>query len=374
MLIGVPKETKTDEGRVALTPAGADALVRRGHQVIVENGAGTKSGLPDDAFAAAGARIGANASEVWSNAEMIVKVKEPLPPEWGMIKKGQIVFTYFHFAAARELVDAMVKSGAQAIAYETLEVAGTLPLLTPMSEVAGRMAVQEGAKYLEAPVGGAGILLGGVPGTPPANVLVLGGGTVGTNAARIAAGMGARVSILDINLDRLRYLSEIMPANVTPLFSTPWVIRELLKTTHLVIGAVLVPGAKAPALVTREMLKVMMKGSVIVDVAVDQGGCVETCRPTTHSNPVFTEEGVIHYCVANMPGAVPQTSTHALTNATLPFAVRLASKGLASLREDAALASAANVVNGRITYRGVAEAFGAECVPLEVALGGGVTR
>jgi alanine dehydrogenase len=374
MLIGVPKEVKTDEGRVALTPAGADALARRGHQVVVESGAGAKSGIPDGAFAAAGARIAPSAADVWAKADMIVKVKEPLASEWPMIRKGQIVFTYFHFAASRELVDAIVKSGAHAIAYETLEVHGTLPLLTPMSEVAGRMAVQEGAKWLEAPMGGAGILLGGVPGTPPANVLVLGGGTVGTQAARIAAGMGARVSILDINLDRLRYLSEIMPSNVTPLFSNQYVIREMLKTTHLLIGAVLVPGAKAPALVNREMLRGMMKGSVIVDVAVDQGGCVETCRPTTHSNPVFVEEGVIHYCVANMPGAVPQTSTYALTNATLPFAIRLAAGGLAAIRSDAALASAANVVNGRIVYKSVAEAFGQEHVPLEAALEAGATR
>jgi alanine dehydrogenase len=368
MLIGVPKEIKPDEGRVALTPAGADALVRRGHQVLVECGAGVKSGIADGAFAAAGARIAANAAEVWAKAEMIVKVKEPLASEWPLIRSGQIVFTYFHFAASQPLTEAMVRSGAQAIAYETLEAHGSLPLLTPMSEVAGRMAVQEGAKYLEAPMGGAGVLLGGVPGTPPANVLVLGGGTVGTNAALIAAGMGARVSILDINLDRLRYLSEIMPRNVTPLFSSPWLIKEQLKTTHLLIGAVLVPGAKAPALVSREMLRGMMKGSVVVDVAVDQGGCVETCRPTTHSNPVFVEEGVIRYCVANMPGAVPQTSTHALTNATLPFALKLAQRGLAALKEDAPLASAANVINGRITCRGVAEAFGKECVALEAAL------
>jgi alanine dehydrogenase len=368
MLIGIPKEIKPDEGRVALVPAGVDALVRRGHQVLVETGAGVKSGIADNAFAAAGARIAPSAADVWSKTEMIVKVKEPVPSEWAGIRKGQILFTYFHFAASRDLVDAMTHSGAQSIAYETLESNGSLPLLTPMSEVAGRMAVQEGAKYLEAPMGGAGVLLGGVPGTPPANVLVLGGGTVGMNAARIAAGMGAHVSILDINLDRLRYLSEIMPANVTPLFSNPYVIRELLKATHLVIGAVLVPGAKAPALVNRDMLRVMMKGSVIVDVAVDQGGCVETCRPTTHSNPVYVEEGVIHYCVANMPGAVPQTSTYALTNATLPFVLKLADRGIGVLRESPELASAANVVNGRITYKRVAEAFGQEFVPLETAL------
>ncbi len=369
MLIGIPREVKTDEGRVAIVPAGVDTLVRKGHKVIIETNAGVKSGITDAAYQAAGAQIVATAAEVWSKAEMIIKVKEPLPQEWPMIRRDQLLFTYFHFAASRELTEAIIKTGAHAIAYETLESKGSLPLLTPMSEVAGRMAVQEGAKWLEAPMGGAGVLLGGVPGVPTANVMILGGGIVGTNAARIAAGMGARVTILDINLDRLRYLSEIMPANVTPIFSNAYTIREMLKTTHLLVGAVLVPGAKAPALVNREMLRGMPRGAVLVDVAVDQGGCVETCRATTHSNPVYTEEGVIHYCVANMPGAVPQTSTFALTNATLPYAVKLAAKGVAALREDPELATAANIIGGKITYKNVADAFGMPSVSLSAALG-----
>ncbi len=369
MIIGIPREIKKDEGRVAIVPAGVDALVRRGHKVLIETSAGVKSGISDAEFAKAGAEVVATPADVFGRADMIIKVKEPLEPEWKIIRKGQILFTYFHFAAARALTEAMIASGAQCIAYETLEVGRTLPLLTPMSEVAGRMSVQEGAKWLEAPMKGAGVLLGGVPGVKPANVLVLGGGTVGTHAARIAAGMGAHVSILDVNLDRLRYLSETMPANVTTLFSSPYAVRELLHSAHLVIGAVLLPGAKAPALVTREMLKEMIPGSVIVDVAVDQGGCVETCRPTTHSDPVFFEEGVTHYCVANMPGAVPRTSTFALTNATLPYAIKLAGGGLAAVKADPALATAANVINGKVTCKGVADAFGMPCVSLEAALG-----
>lgn len=369
MIIGIPREIKKDEGRVAIVPAGVDALVRKGHKVLIETSAGVKSGITDAEFAAAGAEIVATPADVFGRADMIIKVKEPLEPEWKIIRKGQLLFTYFHFAASRPLTEAMIASGAQCIAYETLEVGRTLPLLTPMSEVAGRMSVQEGAKWLEAPMKGAGVLLGGVPGVKPANVLVLGGGTVGTHAARIAAGMGAHVSILDINLDRLRYLSETMPANVTTLFSSPYAVKELLKTAHLVIGAVLLPGAKAPALVTRDMLKEMIPGSVIVDVAVDQGGCVETCRPTTHSDPVFVEEGVTHYCVANMPGAVPRTSTYALTNATLPWAIKLAGAGLSALKSDAALATAANVVNGKVTCRGVADAFGLPFATIDAALG-----
>jgi alanine dehydrogenase len=368
MLIGVPKEIKTDEGRVALTPAGADALVRRGHQVIVETGAGTKSGIPDEAFAAAGARIGANASEVWSKAEMIVKVKEPLPAEWGMIRKGQIVFTYFHFAASRELVDAMVKSGAQAIAYETLEIGGTLPLLTPMSEVAGRMAVQEGAKYLEAPVGGAGILLGGVPGTPPANVVVLGGGTVGTNAARIAAGMGARVSILDINLDRLRAVDDLFHGRVITLMSNSFNIDQVLRRADLLVGAVLVAGARAPVLVTKEMVATMKDGSVIVDVAVDQGGSVETIHPTTLLDPTYVVSGVVHYGVANMPALVPRTSTFALTNATLPYVLQVAGGLAAAVRRDTALAKGVNVWRGRLVHPAVAQALGEPATPLQTLL------
>jgi alanine dehydrogenase len=369
MIIGVPKEIKTDEGRVAATPAGVDQLVRAGHTVLVESSAGVKSGLTDEAYAAAGAKIVATAAEVFSKADMIVKVKEPLPPEWGMIRKGQIVFTYFHFAAARELTEAMMKSGAYAVAYETLEENGRLPLLTPMSEVAGRMAVQEGAKYLEAPFGGVGILLGGVPGVEPARVVVIGGGIVGYNAAKIAAGMGAMVTILDVNLDRLRELSQILPPNVTPIVSNAYNIRDAVKNAHLVVGAVLVPGAKAPSLVTREMLRTMRRGAVIVDVAVDQGGCIETCRPTTHTNPIYVEEGVTHYCVANMPGGVPQTSTFALTNATIPWTLRLAKDGVEAVRRSKALASAVNVAQGKITYRGVAEAFGLPYTPVEQALG-----
>ncbi len=368
MIIGVPKEIKTDEGRVAATPAGVDQLVRAGHTVLVETSAGVKSGLTDEAYVAAGAKIAGTAAEVFAKAEMIIKVKEPLPPEWPLIRKGQILFTYFHFAAARELTEAMVKSGAACIAYETLEENGRLPLLTPMSEVAGRMAVQEGAKYLEAPFGGIGILLGGVPGVEPARVVVIGGGVVGYNAAKIAAGMGANVTIMDVNLDRLRELSTILPANVTPIVSNAYNIRDAVKNAHLVVGAVLVPGAKAPSLVTREMLRTMRRGSVIVDVAVDQGGCIETCRPTTHTNPIYVEEGVTHYCVANMPGGVPQTSTFALTNATIPWALRLARQGLAAACSTKPLSSAVNVVNGKITYQGVADAFGMDYTPVERAL------
>jgi alanine dehydrogenase len=368
MIIGVPKEIKTDEGRVAATPAGVDQLVRAGHTVLVEASAGVKSGLTDEAYVAAGAKIVATAAEVYAKAEMIVKVKEPLSPEWAMIRKGQILFTYFHFAASRELTDAMVKSGAACIAYETLEENGRLPLLTPMSEVAGRMAVQEGAKYLEAPFGGIGILLGGVPGVEPARVVVIGGGVVGYNAAKIAAGMGASVVILDVNLDRLRELSTILPANVTPIVSNAYNIRDAVKNAHLVVGAVLVPGAKAPSLVTREMLRTMRRGAVIVDVAVDQGGCIETCRPTTHTNPIYVEEGVTHYCVANMPGGVPQTSTFALTNATIPWTLKIAREGLAGVTASRALTTALNVVNGKVTYKGVADAFGMTYVPVDRAL------
>jgi alanine dehydrogenase len=368
MIIGVPKEIKTDEGRVAATPAGVDQLTRAGHSVLVEASAGVKSGLTDEAYVAAGAKIVGTAAEVFAKAEMIVKVKEPLPPEWPLIRKGQIVFTYFHFAASRALTDAMRKSGAACVAYETLEERGRLPLLTPMSEVAGRMAVQEGAKYLEAPFGGVGILLGGVPGVEPARVVVIGGGVVGYNAAKIAAGMGANVTILDVSLDRLRELSTILPPNVVPIVSNAYNIRDAVKSAHLVVGAVLVPGAKAPSLVTRDMLRTMRRGAVVVDVAVDQGGCIETCRPTTHSDPIYVEEGVTHYCVANMPGGVPQTSTFALTNATIPWALRLAKAGVASVKESPALSSALNVYDGKITHRAVAEAFDMEYAPVEAAL------
>lgn len=360
MLIGVPREIKRKEYRVAATPAGVEALSEAGHRVIVEQGAGIPSGFTDDFYQEAGAEIVGGPEDVWSRADMIMKVKEPIEEEWPRMREGQILFTYFHFAASEPLTRAVMDSGAVAIAYETVELpSGELPLLTPMSEVAGRMAVQEGAKYLERHSGGAGLLLSGVPGVLPGKVLILGGGVVGTNAAKIAAGMGARVHIMDINLTRLRYLDDVMPANVEVLFSTRYAVRKQIEDADLVVGAVLIPGKKAPSLVVREDLKTMRPGSVIVDVAVDQGGCVETIRPTTHDDPIYTVDGVIHYGVANMPGGVPRTSTLALTNTTLPYAVTLANKGwkLACL-EDPALALGVNVTEGQITYPGVAEAFG----------------
>jgi alanine dehydrogenase len=363
MLIGVPREIKTNEYRVALTPAGAEALAVGGHDVLVESGAGDGSGFTDDFYAAAGAEIVDTAEEVWARAEMIMKVKEPIEPEWPRMRPEQVLFTYFHFAASEALTRACMESGAVCIAYETVELpTGELPLLTPMSEVAGRMAVQEGAKYLEKPFGGSGVLLGGVPGVLPGKVLILGGGVVGTQAAKIAAGMGARVSIMDINLTRLRQLDDIMPANVRALYSTRYAVRKQLVDSDLVIGAVLVPGKKAPSLVRREDLKTMRPGSVIVDVAVDQGGCVETIEPTTHENPTYVVDGVIHYGVANMPGGVPRTSTLALTNATLPYAITLADRGWrAACSADGELTLGINVVGGKVTYPGVAEAFGLEC-------------
>ena len=328
MLIGVPKEIKPEEYRVALTPAGAEMLTQAGHELVIQKGAGLGSGFTDDFYEKAGATILDTADEVWEKAEMIMKVKEPIAPEWPRMREGQVIFTYFHFAASEELTKAVVDSGAIAIAYETVELpTRELPLLTPMSEVAGRMAVQEGAKYLEKPQGGLGVLLGGVPGVNPGKVVILGGGVVGTNAAKMAAGLGARVAIMDINLERLRYLDDVMPANVTTLFSTRYAIRKQVEDADLIIGAVLIPGAKAPSLITREDLGLMREGTVIVDVAIDQGGCVETMKPTTHDDPVYTVDGVIHYAVANMPGGVPRSSTLALTNATLPYAVALANKG-----------------------------------------------
>ncbi len=365
MLVGVPKEIKTDEGRVAIVPAGVEELASRGHEVVIEAGAGRLSGIEDDTFRAAGARIVPTAAEVWGSADMILKVKEPVAPEYARVRQGQVVFTYFHFAASAELTEAMIASGAWCLAYETLARGRSLPLLTPMSEVAGRMAVQEGARYLEHPCGGAGILLGGVPGVPPAEVLIIGGGTVGSNAARMAAGLGARVTILDVDLDQLRYLADVMPPNVTPLYSTSYNIREHLRRSHLVIGAVLRTGERAPLLVPRAALRSMIPGSVIVDVAVDQGGCIETCRPTTHSSPTYVVDGIVHYCVANMPGAVPRTSTFALTNATLPWALRVADKGVReALRASEELRSAANVCLGKVTHTGVAEAFARTGTPV----------
>jgi alanine dehydrogenase len=359
MIIGVPKEIKNNENRVAITPAGTQEMVKRGHSVMVQTGAGQGSGFSDDEYIRAGAIMIREAAEVFKRAEMIMKVKEPVEPEYKMIRKDQLVFTYFHFASYEPLTRAMIESGAVCLSYETVERAdGSLPLLIPMSEVAGRMAVQEGAKYLEKPLKGRGILLGGVPGVKPAKVLILGGGVVGTNAAKIAAGMGADVTIMDVNLTRLRYLDDVMPKNVHTVVSNEYTIREMVKDSDLIIGAVLIPGAKAPRLVTRDMLKTMRPGTVLVDVAVDQGGCLETCTPTTHENPTFIIDDVVHYCVANMPGAVPYTSTLALTNVTLPYAIKLANLGWKKACQDNAdLRKGLNVINGDVVYPGVAEAF-----------------
>lgn len=360
MKIGVPKEIKTNENRIALVPAGAEALVANGHTVYIEQGAGDGSGFTDELYVAAGAKILPDADAVWADADMIMKVKEPITPEWKRMRKGQTIFTYFHFAADEELTRAHIDSGATCIAYETVELPSReLPLLTPMSEVAGRMAVQQGAKYLEKLHGGRGVLLGGVPGVEPGHVVVLGGGVVGTNAAKMAAGLGAAVVILDLSLERLRYLSDVMPANVRLIHSNRYTILEQIAQADLVVGGVLVPGAKAPRLIRREDLKLMRNGAVIVDVAIDQGGCVETIHATTHENPVYTVDGVIHYGVANMPGGVPRTSTLALTNATLPYAIQLANKGWRqALRDNAALKKGLNIVDGIVTYPAVAEAFG----------------
>ena len=362
MKIGVPKEIKVNENRVALVPAGAEAMIAAGHAVTVEKGAGEGSGFPDDLYAGVGATIAPNAAAVWREADMIMKVKEPIAAEWPHMRKGQTIFTYFHFAADEKLTRAHLDSGATCIAYETVELpTRELPLLTPMSEVAGRMAVQEGAKYLEKLYGGRGVLLGGVPGVAPAKVVVLGGGVVGINAAKMAAGLGAKVTVLDISLERLRYLSDVMPANVVLIHSNRHNILEQITTADLVIGGVLIPGAKAPKLVRREDLKRMQPGAVIVDVAIDQGGCVETIHATTHENPTYVVDGVIHYGVANMPGGVPRTSTLALTNATFPYALQLANKGWKqALRDSPALLKGLNVTDGHVTYPGVAQAFGME--------------
>jgi alanine dehydrogenase len=357
MIIGIPQEIKAQENRVGAVPAMVLQLVTDGHTVLVQQGAGLGAGIPDEDYVQVGARIARDAASVYEQAEMIIKVKEPLPDEYGLIRKGQLLFTYFHFAASRELTDAMLQSEAHCFAYETLQIARSLPLLTPMSEVAGRMAAQVGAVTLERHEGGRGILMGGIPGTEPARVLVLGGGVVGTNAAKMAAGMGAHVTILDLDLDRLRYLVDVMPKNVTMLHSSPIAIREQLPHADLVVGAVLVQGARAPRLVRREDLAIMKDGSVIVDVAVDQGGCIETCKPTTHADPTFIIDGVVHYCVANMPGAVPRTSTFGLTNATTPWAKKLAAMGAKGAAKDPVLGTAANVLGGVCTHQGVAEAF-----------------
>jgi len=359
MLIGVPKEVKQDEYRVALLPVGADLLTRDGHTVLLEKGAGLGSGFDDQRYVSVGARIAASAEEIYRQADLVVKVKEPQPAELARLREGQIVFCYFHFAASRELTVGCLEAGITAVAYETLEDAqGRLPLLTPMSEIAGRMSIQEGAKYLERPMMGQGILLGGVPGVAPANVLILGGGIVGTNAARMAAGLAANVTLMDINLDRLRYLDEVMPANVTTIYSDPHTIEDYATRADLIVGAVLIPGGRAPILISRILLKKMKPGSVIVDVSIDQGGCTEMSRPTTHSDPVYLVEGVVHYCVTNIPGAVSRTSTVALCNATLPYVRQLAELGVPAFTGlDAGRTAALNLAHHKLTNPAVAQAF-----------------
>jgi alanine dehydrogenase len=365
MIVGVPKEIKRDEYRVSLLPVGVEELTRAGHRVLVETGAGLGSGLSDQEYVKSGAEMVDLAKEVFDRSDMIIKVKEPQPVEVAMTRRGQIMFTYFHLAADKELTESLAASGSIAVAYETLsDENGRLPLLTPMSEVAGRMSIQEGAKYLERPQQGRGILLAGVPGVEPANITILGGGVVGANAARIAAGFRANISLLDINMDRLRYLDDIMPPNVTVLFSDRHTVREQLRVADLVVGAVLVPGAKAPRLIEREDLKLMKPGSVIIDVAVDQGGCVATTKPTTHSDPTYVIDDVLHYCVANMPGAVGRTSTFALCNVTLPWALQIANRGIqAAATSLPPVARAINVYEGEITNRPVAETFGMKYSP-----------
>ena len=368
MIIGVPKEIKNNENRVAVTPAGVKELIKHGHTVYVQATAGNGSGFSDNDYMAAGAKMLATIAEVYAIAEMIIKVKEPIAEEYPLVKKGQLVFTYFHFACERALTDAMMASGATCIAYETVrDRQGHLPLLIPMSEVAGRMSIQEGARFLERPQGGKGILLGGVPGVKPAKVLVLGGGVVGSNAALMAAGLGADVTITDISLPVLRHLAQVMPKNVKTLFSSTHNIETELPDVDLVVGSVLIPGAKAPHLVSRSMLGLMKPGTVLVDVAIDQGGCFETSHPTTHSNPVYEVDGILHYAVANIPGAVPHTSTLALTNATLPYAIRLADKGWReACKNDPGLADGVNIVDGKITFKAIADAFDLPYTPLEL--------
>ena len=367
MIIGVPKEIKNNENRVALTPAGAKELIKRGHQVYVQQTAGLGSGFSDEDYKAAGASLLPTIEATYQIAEMIMKVKEPIESEYSLIKPNQLLFTYFHFASYEPLTKAMVASKAICLAYETVEKADrSLPLFVPMSEVAGRMAIQKGANYLEKPLGGRGILLGGVPGVLPAKVVILGGGIVGTQAAWMAAGLGADVIIMDVSLPRMRYLADVMPANVKTMMSNEYNIREQIKQADLIVGAVLIPGAKAPHLITKDMLKDMKKGAVLVDVAVDQGGCIETCKPTTHENPTYIIDDVVHYCVANMPGAVPYTSTLALTNATLPYAIQLADKGWKkAAQENADLVPGLNVIQGDIVYKAVAEAFAMPYTPVE---------
>lgn len=368
MIIGVPKEIKNNENRVAVTPSGARELVGHGHKVYVQHTAGEGSGFPDELYVKAGAEILPKIEDVYAIAEMIIKVKEPIKPEYPLIRRDQVVFTYFHFASDRELTEAMIRSGAVCIAYETVELPDRqLPLLIPMSEVAGRMSIQEGARFLEKPQGGMGVLLGGVPGVKPAKVLILGAGVVGRNAALMASGMGADVTIADISLPTLRHVAEVMPKNVKTLFSSRHNIEAELPDTDLVIGSVLIPGAKAPKLVTRDMLSLMRPGTLLVDVAIDQGGCFETSTPTTHSNPTYTIDGILHYAVANIPGAVPRTSTLALTNATLPYALRLADKGWRqACKDDKALALGVNIVEGKVVFSAVAQAWDLPCHELKL--------
>jgi alanine dehydrogenase len=371
MKIGILKEIKSEENRVAMTPTAVEMVIRaNGHSVMVEASAGAGSGFSDEDYVGAGATIVNDPATIYAECDMVMHVKEPQPSEYDMVREGQIVFTYFHFAPDEQLTRAFIKNKSIAIAYETVEgPSGDLPLLTPMSEVAGRMSVQQGAKYLERYYGGRGLLMGGVTGVAPANVVIIGGGVVGTNAAQMACGLGAKVTLLDMNLDRLRYLSEVMPKNCFPMMSSPALLRELVMEADVVIGAVLVAGAKAPKLVTRDMLKSMKKGAVIVDVAIDQGGCFETSKATTHKDPVYEIDGVIHYCVANMPGAVPVTSTMALTNATLPYALQIANKGWKQAAiENRSIKTGLNIVNGKVTYKGVADAFGLEYVPVDSML------
>ena len=367
MIVGILKEIKAEENRVCMTPAGVEVMRQNGHEVLVENKAGRGSGFQNSAYKNAGAEIIDTPKEIFKRADMVMHVKEPLPAEYNLIRKDQIIFTYLHLAAAEELTRVLIKGGSIGIAYETIQNEdGSLPLLTPMSEVAGRMAIQQGAKYLEMAHGGHGVLLGGVPGVDPGTVVIIGGGVVGTNAAKMACGLGAKVYILDMNLERLRYLSDVMPSNCFLLMSKPTTLRRLIKEADVVVGAVLIPGAKAPRLITRKMLKTMKKGAVLVDVAIDQGGCFETSKATTHGEPIYEVEGVVHYCVANMPGAVPKTSTLALTNATLPYAVEIANKGWKkATQQNPEIKYGANVVKGKVTYAGVAEAFGLEFTPID---------
>jgi len=367
MIVGILKEIKVEENRVSMTPGGVELLVEHGHTVLVEKDAGLNSGFDNSRYKAYGAKIVGTAKQIYKRSDMVMHVKEPIPDEYKLIRNNQIVFTYLHLAASKKLTEALIKTGSVNIAYETIQKEDkSLPLLTPMSEVAGRMSVLQGSKYLEMGHGGHGVLLGGVPGVDPGTVLIIGGGVVGTNAAKTACGLGAKVYILDKNLERLRYLSDIMPKNCFLLMSKPATIRRLISIANVVIGAVLIPGARAPKLVTRSMLKLMKKGAVLVDVAIDQGGCFETSKPTTHSNPIYSVDGIVHYCVANMPGALPMTSTLALTNATLPYALEIANKGWRNaMKENTEIALGANIVNGKVTYKGVADAFNLKYTPID---------